>query len=57
MMVKVLTGVFDPPPSSYSVPWGYLGLVGAIVVVAVIIASGAITRSTRRPTIDMLRDL
>ena len=57
MMVKVLTGVFDPPPSSFSVPWGYLGLVGAIVVVAVIIASGAITRSTRRPTIDMLRDL
>ena len=24
MLVKVLTGVFDPPPDALSVPWGYL---------------------------------
>ena len=25
MLVKVLTGVFDPPPDALAVPWGYLG--------------------------------
>jgi putative ABC transport system permease protein len=24
MLVKVLTGVFDPPPDVLTVPWGYL---------------------------------
>ena len=27
VLVKVLTGVFDPPPAGLAVPWGYLGLV------------------------------
>ena len=57
MIVKVLKGVFDPPPSSLSVPIGYLALVTAIVLAAVITATTAITRATRKPTIDMLRDL
>lgn len=57
MLVKVLTGVFDPPPSALSVPWRYLavvalcgaaGLVGAVVVQV---------RATRRPVIEMVRDL
>ena len=26
MLVKVLTGVFDPPPQSLTVPWAYLGV-------------------------------
>jgi putative ABC transport system permease protein len=57
MIVKVLKGVFDPAPSSFSVPWAYLGFVALVVAAAVLAATLAITRATRRPTIEMLRDL
>src|SRR5207245_10971173 len=31
VIVKILTGVFDPPPEHLSVPWGYLpGMLGAV---------------------------
>jgi putative ABC transport system permease protein len=57
MLVKVLTGVFDPPPDVLSVPWGYLVAVVALVLGAVG-AAGAITlRALRRPAIEELRDL
>ena len=57
MLVKVLTGVFDPPPDVLTVPWGYLaGLLGLVVVA--VVAAGAITlRALRRPAIESLRDL
>ncbi len=57
MLVKVLTGVFDPPPSGLSIPWGYLALVGGIVLAGVLTAVALITRAARRPTTEMLRDL
>ena len=57
MIVKVLKGVFDPPPSALAVPYGYLASVAAIIVGAVVIATAAITAVTRQPTIDMLRDV
>ncbi|MCW2991726.1 MAG: hypothetical protein JWM73_2320 [Solirubrobacterales bacterium] len=57
MLVKVLTGVFDPPPDFLSVPWGYLAAVAALVLAAVA-AAGVITlRALRRPAIEDLRDL
>jgi putative ABC transport system permease protein len=57
MLVRVLTGVFDPPPDYLSIPWVYLGGVGLLVVGAVG-AAGAITlRLLRRPAIEELRDL
>jgi putative ABC transport system permease protein len=34
VLVKLLTGVFDPPPEALSLPWGYL-------VVLVVTATGA----------------
>jgi putative ABC transport system permease protein len=57
MLVKVLTGVFDPPPDTLSVPWLYLG--GVIVLtIAAVGAAGAVTlRALRRPAIEDLRDL
>jgi putative ABC transport system permease protein len=57
MLVKVLTGVFDPPPDVLSVPWTYLG--GVIVLtVGAVGAAGALTlRALRRPAIEELRDL
>jgi putative ABC transport system permease protein len=57
MLVKVLTGVFDPPPDALSVPWAYL-LVLAALVLAAVLAAGALTlRALRRPAITEPRDL
>jgi putative ABC transport system permease protein len=57
MLVKVLTGVFDPPPDALSVPWGYLLAVVAITVGAVAAAGTATLRALRRPAIEELREL
>jgi putative ABC transport system permease protein len=57
MLVKVLTGVFDPPPDALAVPWTYLGIVIMLTVGAVGIAGMATLRALRRPAIEGLRDL
>jgi putative ABC transport system permease protein len=57
MLVKVLTGVFDPPPDVLSVPWAYLAGVAGIAC-GTVAAAGALTlRALRRPAIEELRDL
>ncbi|MDP9346247.1 MAG: ABC transporter permease, partial [Actinomycetota bacterium] len=57
MLVKVLTGVFDPPPDFLSVPWTYLAGV-VVLTVGAVGAAGAVTlRALRRPAIEELRDL
>jgi putative ABC transport system permease protein len=38
MLVKMLTGVFDPPPASLSVPWFYLVVLISAAAVSTIIA-------------------
>jgi putative ABC transport system permease protein len=56
-LVDVLTGVFDPPPDTLAIPWGYLLGVGGAVV-ATVLAAGIVTlRALRRPAIEELRDL
>jgi putative ABC transport system permease protein len=57
MVVKVLTGVFDPPPSQLALPWLYLGSVAGITVVALLGASVGMTLSGRRPVATILREL
>jgi putative ABC transport system permease protein len=57
MLVKVLTGVFDPPPDTLAVPWGYLGAAIVLVVATVAAAGAATLRALRRPAIEQLRDL
>jgi putative ABC transport system permease protein len=57
MLVKVLTGVFDPPPSALAAPWLYLGSVAAVAVGAVAIASYGAVRRARRPSATVLREL
>ena len=56
ILVKLLTGVFDPPPELPSIPWIYLatviGIVAASVAAAVIFA-----RPPRSHDIEHLRDL
>jgi putative ABC transport system permease protein len=57
MLVKVLTGVFDPPPETLAVPWGYLLAVAALTCGAVLLAGAGTLRVLRRPAIEELRDL
>ena len=57
MIVKILTGVFDPPPDQLSVPWTYLGAVGAAIAVSVVVAVAVAVRAARRPALEVLRDL
>jgi putative ABC transport system permease protein len=57
MLVKVLTGVFDPPPSVVAVPWGYLAVTVTAVVGALGIAAVASARASTRPAVEELRDL
>ena len=57
VLVKILTGVFDPPPTTLAVPWPYLSTVAAVAIVAVIVAALAAIRSTKRPAIAILRDI
>jgi putative ABC transport system permease protein len=57
VIVKILTGVFDPPPEHLSVPWTYLAGLLVAVGLAVAIAGIGMLRSVRRPTMTILRDL
>ena len=57
MLVKVLTGVFDPPPATLAVPWAYLTAMAAIAVLAVAAACVGALRSARRAPLRALREL
>ena len=57
IIVRILTGVFDPPPESLSVPWVYLGIVAATIVVSAILAGAVTIAAARRPALAVLRDL
>ena len=55
MLVKVLTGVFDPPPEHLAVPWGYFGIVAGIAVLGLVVAALAAIRAARRRPLTINR--
>jgi putative ABC transport system permease protein len=57
MLVKVLTGVFDPPPANLAVPWGYLAVVAFAAAAGLVLATTASVRARRRPLAEELRAL
>jgi putative ABC transport system permease protein len=57
VLVKVLTGVFDPPPSRLAVPWGYVGGLTALVVVTTLVATSLALSAALRPHPEALREL
>lgn len=56
-IVKILTGVFDPPPEHLSAPWGYLVVFGLATAGAVAAAGVGMLRATGRPAVERIRDL
>jgi len=57
VLVRVLTGVFDPPPARLAVPWIYLGALAAGALVAVGLVAARAVRATQRSSIGTLREL
>ena len=57
ILVKVLTGIFDPPPESLAVPWGYLLALGLAAAASTIMAVIVVRASSRRQIIETLRGL
>ncbi len=57
MLVNVLTGVFDPPPSTIAIPWTYLAALVSVTVCALAIANGAAVMMARRSKVSVLREL
>ncbi|KDF01434.1 ABC transporter permease [Mycolicibacterium aromaticivorans JS19b1 = JCM 16368] len=57
MLVKVLSGVFDPPPHTVAVPWAYLGATAAVTVGALVaVSAGAVVLFARHPARGLIRD-
>jgi putative ABC transport system permease protein len=57
MLVKVLAGVFDPPPAHLAVPWAYLLSVLLITGAAMSAAIGLAVRMALQPAGEQLREL
>ncbi|MFD9585192.1 FtsX-like permease family protein [Streptomyces sp. NPDC059980] len=57
MLVKVLTGVFDPPPGALAIPGTYLALTALAAAAAVTAAALNGVRRATRPAVEELRDL
>ncbi|MCV7345985.1 ABC transporter permease [Mycolicibacterium rhodesiae] len=57
MLVKVLSGVFDPPPDTIAAPWAYLGITAAVTVGALgAVSAAAVLLFSRRPAGGLIRD-
>lgn len=57
LLVKVLTGVFDPPPTTLAVPWSYLAVTAASAVGALGVAAALVASRTRATARDHLREI
>ncbi|MDQ2797519.1 MAG: FtsX-like permease family protein [Actinomycetota bacterium] len=57
VLIKVLTGVFDPPPSAVSVPWGYLAVLTALIAACLTIVTAAAVRVSGRGILTTIRQL
>jgi putative ABC transport system permease protein len=55
-LVKILTGVFDPP-ESLAVPWRGLGGLAVVIALAALGAGATSLAASRRPVTELIRDL
>lgn len=49
MLVKLLTGVFDPAPAHLEIPWGYLLSLMVLALLSICVAAIGTLRATRVP--------
>ncbi len=56
MLVKLLTGVFDPPPESLVWPFGYLAMIVAFVLASSAVALAITSRTAAGQSAGLLRD-
>ena len=57
MLVKVLKGVFDPPPEHLIIPWYYLTVLAVAAVASTVIAVFGMKMISHRPIVEELRKL
>jgi putative ABC transport system permease protein len=57
VIVKILTGVFDPPPPHLFIPWAYLAALAAVTAGAIASAGIGMVRAASKPAMDIIRDL
>jgi putative ABC transport system permease protein len=57
MLVKLLTGAFDPPPECLSVPWGYFGALIAVALISVAVAVSSAMGETRVLAVQRIREI
>ena len=57
MLVKLLGGVFDPPPQHLAVPWAYLVALIVAGAVSLSMATITVTRMARSRTVEALRSV
>jgi putative ABC transport system permease protein len=55
VLVAILSGVFDPPPTALSIPWLYLAVTFATGLVCATVALIGMQTLTKRPDVEMLR--
>ena len=56
-LVRILTGVFDPPPSVLAIPWSYLLAAAGVGIVAAVLAAALAVREASNPQLAVLRDV
>jgi len=57
ILVKVLTGVFDPPPEHLYIPWGYMAVLAATAIASTVIVVFGMKIISRRGVVEELRNL
>ncbi|RDJ04219.1 FtsX-like permease family protein [Rhizobium grahamii] len=55
VLVKLLTGVFDPPPEALSLPWGYLAALVVTATAAALVAATSEAMRSRTHVSEKLR--
>jgi putative ABC transport system permease protein len=56
-LIKVLNGIFDPPPQHPAVPWTFVGTVVIAVAGSAVVAAAAPARWAARVDASHLRDV
>jgi putative ABC transport system permease protein len=57
MLVAMLRHVFDPPPDTLSIPWAFLGVLGAAAAIGLVVACvAALLQIWRLPLGAILRE-